>query len=287
MTNALFERGREGFLDGSIDWDTSLFSAVLLDLGTASAGNIAIVSSTAATPPVITTGTHNLTSGDLVVISGHATNTVCNGYYKITVTSGTQFSLQRLDGTNVGTGGGAGGATGTVQVLGGASASTGKFYSDWVASIVGAKVNLTSPTVTNGVADAADTTFTSVSGASVEAIAIFQDTTVNSTSRMVAYITGLTTVICNTSIAAAVSLPVEPLKANIANGTTITFSSNQTATLTAQGNVGDRALTVSSTTVTAGAQGQCAALASGLPVTPNGGNIIVAWDNGANKIFKL
>lgn len=26
---------------------------------------------------------------------------------------------------------------------------------------------------------------------------------------------------------------------------------------------------------------------SGLPVTPNGGNINVIWDNGANKIFKL
>ena len=27
--------------------------------------------------------------------------------------------------------------------------------------------------------------------------------------------------------------------------------------------------------------------AAGLPVTPNGGNITVAWDNGANRIFKL
>lgn len=27
--------------------------------------------------------------------------------------------------------------------------------------------------------------------------------------------------------------------------------------------------------------------ATGLPVTPNGGNINVVWDNGANKIFKL
>ena len=26
---------------------------------------------------------------------------------------------------------------------------------------------------------------------------------------------------------------------------------------------------------------------TGLPVTPNGGDIAVAWDNGANKIFKL
>lgn len=27
--------------------------------------------------------------------------------------------------------------------------------------------------------------------------------------------------------------------------------------------------------------------ATGLPVTPNGGDITVAWDNGANRIFKL
>jgi len=27
--------------------------------------------------------------------------------------------------------------------------------------------------------------------------------------------------------------------------------------------------------------------ATGLPVTPNGGDIIVQWDNGSNKIFKL
>lgn len=27
--------------------------------------------------------------------------------------------------------------------------------------------------------------------------------------------------------------------------------------------------------------------ATGLPVTPNGGDIAVSWDNGANKIFKL
>jgi hypothetical protein len=27
--------------------------------------------------------------------------------------------------------------------------------------------------------------------------------------------------------------------------------------------------------------------ATGLPVTPNGGDITITWDNGANKIFKL
>lgn len=28
-------------------------------------------------------------------------------------------------------------------------------------------------------------------------------------------------------------------------------------------------------------------VATGLPVTPNGGDIIIQWDSGANKIFKL
>lgn len=27
--------------------------------------------------------------------------------------------------------------------------------------------------------------------------------------------------------------------------------------------------------------------ATGLPITPNGGDIIITWDNGTNKIFKL
>lgn len=27
--------------------------------------------------------------------------------------------------------------------------------------------------------------------------------------------------------------------------------------------------------------------ATGLPITPNGGDVIITWDNGANKIFKL
>lgn len=291
MANALFERGREGFLDGSLDWDTNNFSAALIDLGTASAGNILISSSTAATPPVITTATHNLTTGDIVVISGHATNLTCNGMYKITVISGTTFSLQTLAGVNVTAGGGAGGATGSVVVLGGASASTAKFYSDWVAGIVGTKVGPAlgiagSPTVTDGVADANDVTFTAVSGNSVEAVVIFQDTGTNSTSRMVAFIDGQHTVKC-AKTTTGTSIPVDPLTAAIPNGTVLRFSTNETATLTALANAGDRTITVSSTTVTVEAVAPSVATGSGLPVTPNGGNIIVSWDNGANRIFKL
>lgn len=96
--------------------------------------------------------------------------------------------------------------------------NTHQFLSDIpLAARVATSANLTSKTITDGVADAADVTYSAVSGDEVEALAIFQDTTVEGTSRLIAYI--------------------------------------DTAT--------------------------------GLPVTPNGGDITVVWDNGANKIFKL
>ena len=75
----------------------------------------------------------------------------------------------------------------------------------------------TGKATTGGAADANDVTFTSVTGASIEAIIIYKDTGSDATSPLIAYI--------------------------------------DTAT--------------------------------GLPITPNGGDIIVTWDNGANKIFKL
>lgn len=78
-------------------------------------------------------------------------------------------------------------------------------------------VTLTAKATTGGAADAADCTFPSVSGASIEAIVIYADTGTESTSPLIAYI--------------------------------------DTAT--------------------------------GLPITPNGGDIIVTWDNGTNRIFKV
>jgi hypothetical protein len=78
-------------------------------------------------------------------------------------------------------------------------------------------VTLTGKATTGGAADAADCTFTSVSGPSIQAIVIYADTGTESTSPLIAYI--------------------------------------DTAT--------------------------------GLPITPNGGDIIITWDNGTNKIFRV
>ena len=74
---------------------------------TVSAGTrLAIVSSTNASPIVVTTGTHGYNTGDSVEIEGHATNTAANGQWQITVKSPTTFAL------NNSTGNGVGGATG-------------------------------------------------------------------------------------------------------------------------------------------------------------------------------
>ena len=135
MANALYDKGREGFLGGSIAWDTDAIKTILVDTGT------------------------------------------------YTVNLATDQFLSSVP----------------------------------VGARVATSANLTSPTITDGTADAADVTYTAVSGASVEALVMYQDTGVEGTSRLIAYV--------------------------------------DTAT--------------------------------GLPVTPNGGDITVQWDNGTNKIFKL
>lgn len=288
MVNALFEKGREGFLDGTLDWDTQTFSAALLDLGTADTGIKAISSSTNATPIVVTATSHGFTNNDLVFIDGHTTNTAANGFWKIANVATNTFELTNpVSGANA-VGNGVGGATGYAVNYG--PSASGDNWDDFDGALVGAKVNLTSPTVTAGVADAADTTFTAVTGNSVEAVAIFRDTGTASTSRMVALITGKFIVTCNTQAnSSSTSISVEPLPYAIPTSTVLVFSNGASATMSALANAGDRSVSVSSTaaTITAGSRALAPITASGLPVTPNGGNIVVAYDNGANKIFKL
>ena len=86
-----------------------------------------------------------------------------------------------------------------------------------ISARIAGPVTLTSKTTTGGAADAADVTFTSVTGASIEALVLYKDTGTESSSPLIIYID---------------------------SGT-------------------------------------------GLPITPNTGDIICTWDNGANKIFKL
>lgn len=135
MANALYDYGREGFLDGSIDWDTDDIRLILID-----------------------------EADDTIDLAND------------------QDLADRAAGARVAT-------------------------SDALAS----------KTVTAGVADAADKTFSTVTGDEAESIDAYQHTGTEATSRL----------ICNIDTA------------------------------------------------------------TGLPVTPNGGDITVTWDSGSNKIFKL
>lgn len=288
MANRLFEKGREGFLDGTLDWDTNTFRAALLDFGTADTGIKAITGATNATPIVITATSHGFSNGDIVIVGGVGGNLAANGVWAIAGVAANTFQLtDPITGSNV-VGSGAYTSGGYAVCLG--PSASGDNWDDFDGALVGSAVALTSPTVTAGVADAADVTFTAVSGNSAEAVGIYKDTGTASTSRMVAIIDGRHIVTCAaTAASSATSIAVERLVAGIPNGTVLTFSNGQAATLTALASAGDRTLTVSALggSVTAGSRADAPATGSGLPVTPNGGDITVAFDNGANRIFKL
>ena len=61
-------------------------------------------------------------------------------------------------------------------------------YLSSLSGVVGTAQTLGSKTFTNGVFDAADATFTAVTGASVEALVLYVDTGTASTSPLIAYI---------------------------------------------------------------------------------------------------
>lgn len=90
-------------------------------------------------------------------------------------------------------------------------------FHDDLTGIIATSGNFASKTTTAGVADAADITFTAVSGATVEAIVIYKWTGDSETSPLIAFID---------------------------SGT-------------------------------------------GLPVTPNSGDIVIQWSNSGDRIFKL
>jgi hypothetical protein len=62
------------------------------------------------------------------------------------------------------------------------------FYNDISGAVVGTPVTLGTKSTTGGVFDAADITFTAVSGATCEAVVIYKDTGTPSTSQLLAFI---------------------------------------------------------------------------------------------------
>ncbi len=70
--------------------------------------------------------------------------------------------------------------------------SSHQFRNEVANSAIISSTTLTNKTITNGVFDADDATFSSVTGANCEALIIFTDTGIQGTSRLVAYIDSAT-----------------------------------------------------------------------------------------------
>lgn len=283
MGARLYEKGREGLIDGTVDLDTNTIKLALLDLNTADVGIKAITGATNATPIVVTATSHGFSNGDIVSIRDVGGNLAANGVWKIASVATNTFELtDPVDGTNAA---GSGAYTsGGVAVCLGPSAS-GDNWDDFDGAAVGTPQTLTSPTVTNGVFDSADPTFTALSGATVEAFAIYKDTGTASTSRMVFFNDGYHIVTCAaTAAVSATSIPVERLTAGIPNGTVLTFSNGASATLSGAANAGDRTLTVSALAaqITAGKRAQAPVTGfwpTGTSLTPNGGSATITAPN--------
>lgn len=286
MTNSLFENGRNNYLVGALNWTSDVNAGALLDLTQSTTSCKQISGATNATPIVITATSHGFTNGDVVYISGVGGNLSANGLWLVASTTTNTFAITDFSGNNVV---GSGGYTsGGRAVDMGPSISTN--WSELSGCLVGSLTNLSGESASSGIANASTLTFTSVSGNTCQALALMKNTGTSTTSKLIALISGDFIVSCaKTSTSSTTSLPVDPLKYGIPNGTTLTFSNGAACTLTAQAAAGDRALTVSSTaaTISAGNVALAPQLNSGLPVAPNGNNIVVTWDSGSNKIFKL
>lgn len=282
----LFEKGREAFGKAGVNWTTDTIKTALVDTSTASTAVKAITGATNATPIAITATAHGFVNGDIVFIDSVGGNLAANGIWQISGVATNTFNL-----TNPITAGNSVGSA--AYTSGGFAVNLGPTIanlSDISASLVGTAVTLTSPTMTQGVANAANPTFTAVTGNACRAIILYKDTGTASTSTLIMFNAGKFIVTADAAAASsATTIVVEPLPAAIPNLTVLTFSNGATATLSALANAGDRALTVSSlaATVASGSRALAPVTASGLPVTPNGGNINITWDTGASKIFKL
>lgn len=284
MSNVLFKVGKQNIGNKAIAFNADTFKASLLTMSSA-AGKIALISSSTNASPIVatTTGAHGYSVGDIVVIGGHATNTAMNGTWYVSATTSTTLTLQTvLDQVNS-TGNGVGGATGWVIDI--TSAST---LADVSANSNGTDVSLSGVTNTGGIINASAWSWTGLTATKSWAIAIYDSTASND---LIAFIDGTFQVYVITQAAAsATAIAVARLPVAIATGSTIVFSDGSSATLSAQANIGDTSLAVTSLAaiVHRQATADVATLACGLPLTPaSGGGLNFTPDAGVNKLFVL
>lgn len=279
MSTRMFDKGREN-LTGAGNWLTDTLVAMQVALDTADVAVKVITGITNASPMVVTSASHGFSNGDIVVIRGVGGITAANGTFKVaSVTTNTYALTTVKDGLN---------STGNAAYTSGGSAinlTLAANNTDVDAGQNGTNQTLTSPTNALGVLDAADPTFTGVSGV-VDAI-ILRD---NTTSVPLVFVDGKQQIIVAADAASsATTVAIEPAAGAVASGVSMVFSNGVTATLTAGISAGDRTMTVSALAgaIAKGHTADVATTGAGLPFTGGGGSYTYQWDNGANRITKI
>lgn len=157
-----------------------------------------------------------------------------------------------------------------------------QYYSSVQSAVVGTPTALANATFTNGVIDADNVTFSAVSGNSVEAFIVFLDTGSAATSPLLVFVDNRVQVeVAADASSGATSVTVEDLPEAVGNGATLTKVSGTgptTITTSASAAVGARSISVTAlgSGITAGAVYEWQA-GSGLPITPNGGDITLSF----------
>lgn len=285
MSNCLFGLGRQNIGNKAIAFNADTFKATLLTMASQAGKIYTVTSASNATPIVLgISNTTGLTAGDIVVVGGVGGNLAANGTWQIgAVVLNTSISLlTKIDGNNS-TGSGAYTSGGWVLDV-----SSANVLTDVSANSSGTDPTLSGVTNTLGIINSSSFTWTNPPATKVWGTAIYDSSASND---LIAWYDGTYQVyVITQAVATNTSIAVARLGAAIPNGTVITFSDGSTATLTAQANVGDTSLAVSSLagTVHRQATADVPTLSAGFPVTPTGNqNFQFTPDSGPNKLFAL
>lgn len=288
MSMRLFEIGREKLADDA-DWNSDTFKIALLELGAGGGTDTmikAITGATNATPIQLTVTANGFANGDIVMAYDVGGNTSANGMWQVANQATNTVDLKTIDDALNSVGNGAYTSGGKIINL--SAANRGQIDG---AENAAAAVTLTSPTLVKGVLDAADPSFTAVSGPNaVYAWYIYKSTGSAATDIPIFFNDGKQQVVVAADAAiSATTIWCNKLAGPIASGQTVVFSNGVTATLTSGAAAGDRKIIVSaiSAAIAAGHTGEAVVTGAGFPFTGGGGAYNITFDNGANKICKL
>ena len=284
MSNRFFDKGRQFFTSGDIDWDADTFCLMPHRIdGTLTDTCVkAITGITTATPPVVTSTAHGFSNGDIVVQRGVGGMLNANGTFKAAGVATNTYNLTTLDGQNV---------VGTGTYTSGGCAvnlTLADFYDDFDGTLctgapaLAAAAALASKTNVNGLISAANVSGITLNDTCHAVILIKNVSNTAASSRVVAFIDGRTMVrAAADASASATTLFVEPLEGPLPSGTVIQMTNGVAVTLSASAAGGVRSVSVNalSGAIAAGNHGDAQTTNSALPLTLTNGTFTHQFDS--------